>query len=82
MSAVALLKAHPLRRPACCPHSSQGEQLREAFSALGEAYMAERQHADRDCSQALKVRNRRLSDCTPKPHECSAADAPQHVPCS
>ena len=67
MSAIALLKAHPLRRLACCSESSQSEQLRQAYSALGEAYMAERQHVDRDCSQALKVRSRHLLDCCASP---------------
>ena len=82
MSAIALLKAHPLRRPACCRESSQSVQLRQAYSALGEAYMAEAQHVDRDCSQALKVRCRPLLDRSSKPLQCSAPDAPQHVPCS
>lgn len=71
MSALALLKAHPLRRPACCPESSQSVQLRQAYSALGEAYMAESQHVDRDCSQALKVKSCPLFNGSSKPLQCS-----------
>ena len=67
MSAIALLKAHPLRRPACCPESAQSQQLGQAYSALGEAYMAERQHVDRDCAQALKVREHHLCEHRAKP---------------
>ena len=53
-AAISLLLAAPQRRPVCCevPHQ---EQLGLAYSALGDAYMAEHQHADKDCSHALRV---------------------------
>lgn len=52
---IALLLAAPQRRPVCCevPHQ---EQLGLAYAALGDAYMAEHQHADKECSHALRVK--------------------------
>ena len=41
--------------------------------------MAESQHVDRNCSQALKVRSRYRFDCSSKPLQCSAPYTPQHV---
>ncbi len=53
-AAITLLTAVPQRRPVCSevPHEAQ---LSLAYSALGDAYMAEHQHADKDCSNALRV---------------------------
>ncbi len=54
--AVALLKASLHRRPDCCQESPHGQQLGQAYAALGDAYMAQEEHADRDCSKALQAR--------------------------
>ena len=70
-AAVTLLKASPHRRPVCCRESSHGEQLGQAYAALGDAYMAQQEHADRDCSKALEV-------C--KMHELSVTKHPTAKP--
>ena len=53
-AAITLLEAAPQRRPVCCDVPQQA-QLGEAYAALGDACMAQHQHADKDCSKALRV---------------------------
>lgn len=51
----ALLEQRRQADSKCKEHSEVDVRLSKAYMRLGEAFLAEREHADRDCTKALEV---------------------------
>ncbi len=51
----ALLEQHKQAGDSCKTQPEVDAQLAKAYLRLGEAYLAEREHPDRDCRRALEV---------------------------